>query len=1029
MRFEQLEARLALSASFDFRVVAETGAATSFNLLELSTHPSINDNGYVAFTAESENNDGQPADNIYAFNPTTGVLHQLMNPVFMYTNVGVDASAGGTGSFFGEVQINNANQVLARRRLNAVVQVGVPFGTVTTAPLTYLETWSADAANPPGLPIAQVAMGLPAGSTAPLWFFLNPETGNTWPSSLNLASPYEGLFSTSTINNFGQVNFSGIVRGVGNNRISSNTTGDLVSRGGIANLTIHPMLADNGYYAFSTSDNRVFAERWDGAGLQVLANSAGGFSSVGEAGISDDGRVIAFAGLGPTGPGIFVSPFNAQLGIYEAPYKIAGVGRDGRLEPSERWDDVDFDGVMDDDEDIGPFAGFGLTRVSVNKAVYGGVDSYEVVFLAGDDPGDPTQQGLYRIRFDGSQLVKYASRPELVVAVGERIPGLASPVTGISVHDALNAVGDLAFHVTTQAGGQAIVKATQADSDGDSLYDHWELDGIDYDGDGTADLTLTDADPLVPDLYVEIDALNGHGPLPPNSSVAGLPAYLTTNTSLDPVVASFFSNGVRLHLEIDETNLSGGPWGQAAANLPSEFYQLKETSFGTSSQHGNTASIEAKKLAFRYAIFAHSFEVVTCHKGATILGRPSGKAESGGNDFVVTVGTVPNLTPEWQAGTFMHELGHTLGLGHGGGDHENYKPNYRSVMSYLWQTPAPLPGPGNQITPGWMSFHNAWRLDYSHGTRSSLNETALDESAGLGGDPTVYVPVGLANGKRKLMPEGGPIDLNSNNTTTDTGIAVDLNTKDPLCSSSGFATLEDHDDWGSLEYGFRDSLGFLDGNEQTPGDDVFLVDLDWQLLIESLESSDPLRGDFNGDNRVDAQDIDLLFDAISNGTIESQFDLTIDGDVDEEDVRELVEVIIGTQFGDADLNRQVNRRDAATLGQNFGRNDRLSWADGNFDGDRIVGLVDLAILQSNYLNDPLPSAPAPSLALFTPRPSIPALPRGRVSRTQGSEAIARERSEPTPSALQSPLRATRHPRLAARSVDRIVADWNRSRSR
>jgi hypothetical protein len=36
-------------------------------------------------------------------------------------------------------------------------------------------------------------------------------------------------------------------------------------------------------------------------------------------------------------------------------------------------------------------------------------------------------------------------------------------------------------------------------------------------------------------------------------------------------------------------------------------------------------------------------------------------------------------------GTFLHELGHSLGLGHGGGDSINWKPNYISIMSYNYQ--------------------------------------------------------------------------------------------------------------------------------------------------------------------------------------------------------------------------------------------------------------------------------------------------------------------------------------------------------
>lgn len=52
-----------------------------------------------------------------------------------------------------------------------------------------------------------------------------------------------------------------------------------------------------------------------------------------------------------------------------------------------------------------------------------------------------------------------------------------------------------------------IADNTLPDTDGDGFPDEWEINGIDYDGDGTIDYPLHElgADPLVPDIYVEID--------------------------------------------------------------------------------------------------------------------------------------------------------------------------------------------------------------------------------------------------------------------------------------------------------------------------------------------------------------------------------------------------------------------------------------------------------------------------------------------------------------------------------------------
>jgi hypothetical protein len=82
-------------------------------------------------------------------------------------------------------------------------------------------------------------------------------------------------------------------------------------------------------------------------------------------------------------------------------------------------------------------------------------------------------------------------------------------------------------------------------------------------------------------------------------------------------------------------------------------------------------------------------------------GTSSGMSDVGGEDSLITLGLWPTgQTTPVQAGTFMHELGHTLGLTHGGfffdqlqanpNDYTptveaNCKPNFQSVMNYLFQ--------------------------------------------------------------------------------------------------------------------------------------------------------------------------------------------------------------------------------------------------------------------------------------------------------------------------------------------------------
>ena len=105
-----------------------------------------------------------------------------------------------------------------------------------------------------------------------------------------------------------------------------------------------------------------------------------------------------------------------------------------------------------------------------------------------------------------------------------------------------------------------------------------------------------------------------------------------------------------------------------------------------------------------------------------------------------------------------------------------------------------------------------------------------------------------------------------------------------------------------------------------------------------------LPGDFNDSGVYDAADVDLLCGGF--GTSDSRFDLTDDGLVDGSDASQLVEGLMGTRFGDADLDGDVEFDDFTALAGGFGGAGH--WADGDFNCDGQVAFPDFVTLADNF---------------------------------------------------------------------------------
>ncbi|MEZ4654706.1 MAG: hypothetical protein R3E12_14270, partial [Candidatus Eisenbacteria bacterium] len=314
------------------------------------------------------------------------------------------------------------------------------------------------------------------------------------------------------------------------------------------------------------------------------------------------------------------------------------------------------------------------------------------------------------------------------------------------------------------------------DADCDGLADDWEVQGIPI-ANGTERYQLPGADPKHKDLYVEIDAMTGRAPFE-----SALPAVVASFAN-SPVPNLDGSDGIALHIVgndcvtcIDDGDLDDVAWPN---DYWGEFDAVKMDYFGTAAERQSSDWDDvrvAKASGYRYGVFANWY-------GTTEGGLPntsSGLAERSGNDFFVTLGDFwPGIGADEQAATLMHELGHTLGLCHGGecGSNQegvNCKPNYFSVMNYTWQ----LPTQNLNGTADHALYRASWRLDYSRGSLLNLNRSKdLFESTGIGASEALGPggPPGGTNVDPKIVRMDTRLDWNRDGDTDDGAVAADAN--------------------------------------------------------------------------------------------------------------------------------------------------------------------------------------------------------------------------------------------------------------
>jgi hypothetical protein len=343
--------------------------------------------------------------------------------------------------------------------------------------------------------------------------------------------------------------------------------------------------------------------------------------------------------------------------------------------------------------------------------------------------------------------------------------------------------------------GMNDVGAGVIDSDFDGIPDSAKVRGGTYAG---LDLYAMGARPGRRDIFIEIDYMTGTDP-----------GIKPRREALQKVVDAFAEKNIAVHLDTgnlysqefdrDGFNLGGGdpvPFAQCIELVTSTVYAKSGcTSFyDYKSRHFDLR----RTLLFHYALFANSQNL----NGSA---GSSGVAEIAGNDLIVTLGSYGfstasasglNLLINLQASTLMHELGHNLGLQHGGNESTNYKPNHYSVMNYMYQFAglSATPFTANAAERYFLAnglrgktycnlvenspCSSAFRISYSDGTSTDLNEGSLLEVANIG----------------RGSGNGAYADWNDNHAFNADAYRHNLNPQD----GNAISILKDHNEWGNL---------------------------------------------------------------------------------------------------------------------------------------------------------------------------------------------------------------------------------------
>jgi hypothetical protein len=305
------------------------------------------------------------------------------------------------------------------------------------------------------------------------------------------------------------------------------------------------------------------------------------------------------------------------------------------------------------------------------------------------------------------------------------------------------------------SGCEEVLVATNpllADTDGDGLLDGDEVLGTPF----GLDLPAMGVDPRRKDLLVEMDWTNDISGCAPHSHRV-TPQIVTRLKQIfasAPVNNADGSTGINLIVDFGQGGLFTGGNFVALENG----YTL---GFGPDYYTNRAANFSPNRYGyFRYQLHGHKPDALNDNLGAAV---------SPGDDSIVTMGCLFDARDT--VVVILHELGHNMGLLHGGHQFCDDKPNYNSIMNHKYFG-------GLDVDCDSHPDSLVGDIGFSDGSRGPLDPRAVDESRGV---------------CRSNHPAFKPIDWNCNGAI-DPGTVVD-----PLLQCWDSDVLADHDDYAALQ--------------------------------------------------------------------------------------------------------------------------------------------------------------------------------------------------------------------------------------